>query len=84
MMVVVKQEHIEAGIRNSPNSCPIARAVRECLGIDGGVVVSEYAIHISNEKTTKRYDVPAVVRSFIKRFDVGEYVEPLEFELRSK
>lgn len=81
MLIKVKQAHIDFGVRNSPISCPIARAVRDAFGIDDGVVVGEHSINISNEKTTTRYNVPANVKIFIQRFDSEKAIEPFEFEL---
>jgi hypothetical protein len=77
MIVKVTQKHIAEGERNNYMACPVARALRETLGLDDGVGVSGEHIIIGN----RSYNPPQSVRDFVDAFDRDYGVDPFEFEL---
>lgn len=73
MRVKVTQRHINTGRRNSPWSCPIAKAVRGATGRTASVGPSEFSVG------KRTYRLPARSRRFIARFDWGSPVKPFTF-----
>ena len=90
MKVTVTQEHIDAGKRCSPGSCPIALALRN--GSDNGIfntgsywsVGSTVASKHHDDARTEVYALPPEAVAFISAFDHGAWcgpAKPFEFEL---
>ena len=79
MKISVTQKHIDAGVRGSCSSDPIALAMREA-GLDRPHVGPTY---ITWRKDFKDYSVetPADVLEFMEQFDNKGWVKPLDFEL---
>jgi len=78
MRISVKQKHIDKGVRESSEFCPIALACK-----DGGINVPIVNRMISGY-FVNRYicvDVPQKACYFIAAFDKGRKVEPFSFEL---
>lgn len=78
MIIAVTQEHINAGQRCMPKSCPVALAIA-ALGFED---VSVGGMYISL-KGRALLCVPSRVSNFIDAFDNHGEVEPFEFELRT-
>ena len=78
LQVKVTQKHIDDGIAESDTHCPIALAVGELLGI------SQDHIEVDSDQITiddiSGYDLPDLAREFVRAFDAGDPVEPIEFE----
>ena len=79
--VVVTAEDIAAGVPRAACACPIARAlVRmghsgpdvECQAISFRDAANGYRVH---------YTAPPVAIEFMERFDEGEPVDPIEFDM---
>lgn len=79
--LVITQDDIDNGVMSNPCECPIARAAqREFHGCSVSVAG---CIRVHNVKSaiTTCYDLTPEASVFIKRFDLGQLVEPFEFEL---
>jgi hypothetical protein len=72
LKVVVTQDHINRGIPCSFTECPIALATQ-------GRVTADYI-----EINSQRYELPAKALKFIRYFDGGQPVAPMEFELETQ
>ena len=77
LQIKVTQQHIEGGIAQSDEYCPIALVVKELLGGDNYVEVDGDQIIINDVAV---YDLPDNAREFIRAFDNDEAVQPFEFE----
>ena len=75
ILIKVPQECIDNGIKNDPNYCPIALAIRNVVGKDLSIDVSIDEIRIEDRT------YPISFADFITSFDKGLNVEPFEFEL---
>lgn len=75
MIVKVTKNHIHKGQKGKPCDCPIALALR--MAGHQNVEVFNSCIWING----KRYPTQLKVDRWIRRYDKGETVEPLEFEL---
>lgn len=75
MKINVTQRDIEKGLREDPNSCPVARAIKR-RGFED-VSVKTQVIWIG----CRKYNPPEIVEDFIERFDKGDTVQPFKFEL---
>ena len=76
MKITVTQQHIDAGVRGSATSDPVALALK-----DAGwekVYVNVFGIQLGKEK---RYPLPEGMWKFMYDFDNGNPVFPFEFEL---
>ena len=73
--IVVTQGHIACGIRSSTASCPVATAASQALGrkvlVDG----------VNMEIDGALYVLPGNVLEFIYKYDSGNDVEPITFEV---
>jgi hypothetical protein len=75
--IQVTQDDIDDGIRGSYCDCPIALAIkRQFPGKE--IIVSKYILGIGGVNT---WNVPKPVYNFIDRFDNGNPVEPIVFEI---
>jgi len=88
--VSVEQRHIESGIRDVCESCPIANAINDCLkpeyraavGKEKGNVISiEYHDSFGRKLCHYMIKMDSKVIDFINRFDLGLKVEPFVFRL---
>lgn len=77
MKIKVNRRHILEGTRRSWDSCPIALAVREQLGV-ADLKVGNGLIRCGKTKFT----MPDRVDRFVGKFDDGEKVKPFVFELK--
>jgi hypothetical protein len=75
--VYVTQDDIDNGEPHNPCGCPIARAITRVR--DTPTVFSSWA-YIGGTCHTE-YDLPPEATEFIRRFDIGEPVEPFDFEM---
>lgn len=78
LKVNVTAEHIQQGIRNHPNFCPVARAVSD-LFPDKQVSSTLLYVHVGMEEY---YALPKRATEWIRRFDARIPVEPIEFQMR--
>jgi hypothetical protein len=76
--VKVTQSCIDEGVRGQGDSCPVAQAVLEALGLEKTGVWIDYGYI---EIFELRLPTPPNVIQFIESFDRGDPVEPFEFEL---
>lgn len=76
ILVVVNENHILQGTKNSCSYCPIARALRETVGY-GLPQVGLTCVTLGHTV----YDLPEIAQEFIMNFDFDEHVEPFEFTL---
>jgi hypothetical protein len=82
MRITVTREDIEVGRRYDPVRCPVARALRR-----SGMVyftVMESAVRLRDEERHGGLLVlPVSVQDWIRKFDRGEPVEQVSFELEA-
>lgn len=81
--VKVTQDHINEGIRNACSECPVALSVTEVL--KGGLLayVTNCVIirgQCDDKLVSKFYKFDDNTQRFIKDFDRGKPVKPMEFE----
>ena len=80
MRITVTIEDIEAGRRYDPVRCPVARALRR-TGM-AYFTVMESAVRLRDEDHYGGLLVlPGLVQDWIRGFDRGEPVQPIDFEL---
>lgn len=80
MKIQVTQNHISKGKKYSYSNCPIALALKEILPKSYNISISaKYLLLKTPEK--KAIHLPYSAIFFIRNFDGGFFVEPLEFEL---
>ena len=77
MRVKVEQSHIDSGVAVSACRCPIANALRDATGEQDISVCSKWFVI---DGYTVR-DIPPEASAFVHGFDLGNPVEPFEFEL---
>ena len=80
MQVTVEQRHIDAGVKHSACSCPIALAIREqteCFSMYDVAVDDVFA-----SVQGRSYKFPQEATSFILNFDEGFDVNPLTFSMK--
>lgn len=77
MTVDVTAEHIKKGKPRSCSRCPVGWAIRGA--VPGGVLVNAIPGYIS--MAGGPFKMPESVVEFVHRFDAGEPVEPISFEL---
>lgn len=75
LKVRVEQEDITYAERCNCTECPVARAIRRRTG---AVVYVGYRTVKAGEDY---YACPKVAEEWIRRFDSGHWVDPIEFEL---
>ena len=83
MTITVSAEDIRCGIPNEPCRCPIALATRR-VNPSLQVVVSTKDVSLMSsfaDLSYKCYDLPAEAKEFVRKFDVGDDVQPFSFEL---
>lgn len=73
-LMKVTAEHISAGVRNAPQFCPIAIALKTQLN-PGFVSVGSIRYNVEDN----RYKLPRSAQRFVARFDKGKPVKPFNF-----
>lgn len=83
MKITVTKKHIDAGIRNDCERCPIALAILESVPDSASPTVdhSEISFLKDNRFTLVHSDTPRSAEEFIERFDNGLPVQPFTFEI---
>jgi hypothetical protein len=79
MIIKVLERHILEGSPCEQGHCPIALAMRDA-GITSPHVASLYVLYVSNG-VARSSSLPKEARDFVRNVDVGNAVEPFEFEL---
>jgi len=79
LMLNVQQKHIDNGIAESCNKCPIALAVEEKYPLFNDIEVESSMIAVNFQNAEYMYTLPLVAQQFIKSFDCGTEVEPFFF-----
>lgn len=86
--IVVTEADIEHGVRLSPLSCPISRAVKRAtrkeLAKETVALISAtycYILEAPQWDTEKHFTLPNEAIDFITRFDAKSNVEPFEFDI---
>ena len=77
MRIEVKQDHIDRGQRKMKCNCPVALAVIDSVR-DNLIVKVNYDNMIVGNRS---FYMSERTRTFIRRFDDGEAVEPFAFNL---
>lgn len=84
MKIRVEERHIAAGARCSSTRCPIALALAEQLNLAWTPCVTQStaaAFEVGTDTQHLASLLPPEATDFIRRFDRGERVGPVEFEL---
>ena len=81
MKIHVTQEHINWGDSNSPQSCPIALAIKEQLPRAKQIGVKHTYAHMILDNKTLYLQFSRRTTKFIRYFDAGHEVEPFTFVL---
>ena len=76
MTIKVTQEHIDSGLRAVACLCPVALAMKDTTG-DTWTVGCQKA----SAAGVSRITLPQPVRDFIVDFDVGNPVQPFDFDI---
>lgn len=89
-IVRVTADHIKHGEPKNPMGCPIALAINDQATvadidvIDTDVYVCDLLALVEGKVRTvetARAHLPDIAREFVKHFDRGQPVQPIEFEL---
>lgn len=80
MKISVNDSHIQEGHKRSICFCPIALALKECLGHRSEAVVglTEASVYQINRAKRNIY-LPKKASNFIEKFDKGFPVKPFSF-----
>jgi len=94
LMITVNHRHMAEGKRNTVASCPVALAIREALSERLARCGITFEIHVVVTPTTlvaywmwwpyHAIPTPPEVGTWIKRFDAGADVAPLNFVVDSQ
>jgi hypothetical protein len=79
MKVKIESQHIKEGVRDKPDSCALARALSDC-NFRSVQVFNSWFVFESKEKKFS-IELPREAVKFIKSFDDGFIVDPMEFEI---
>ena len=80
--VKVTKTDIKRGIRESPTSCPVARAIDRAAGRPCALVGhTEINIVCSDAFGRQRIEIPNSVKKWIHRFDLDKVCLPFNFML---
>jgi hypothetical protein len=77
MKIKVTRRHIFEGVQGSWDSCPIALALRDELGVTN-LEVGNGVIRCGK----KKFKMSNSADTFVGKFDEGEPVKPFTFELK--
>lgn len=81
LTVQITADHIAAGVATKCERCPAALALTEATGVQW-YVDRYYAFPVNHVHDRERWwRLPDELVCFIARFDTGEPVEPMAFEL---
>jgi len=85
LRIEVAQEDIQGGLPDSPDDCPIARAVRRAYPDFRFVYVGEDFIGLRRAPCelhqSEHIDLPEIACRFIRDFDERAEVKPISFEV---
>jgi hypothetical protein len=85
VVIKVTEKDIQLGAPDSPEQCPIARAVRCACPQFQFVYVGEDFLGVRQTpgdlQTCQQIDLPEIARRFIRDFDERKPVQPISFEL---
>lgn len=77
--VQVTQHHIDYGMQGSSGSCPVAMAIEDS-GLGFALVYAEFAL-VRRRGGVVTLVLPEPVQRFVKDYDGGARVAPIEFEV---
>ena len=80
MIVTVTQDHIDKGVRNDCTECALALALRPHFSFTIPGVFDSCVVVLSGGQL-KYSDLPENAEIWLRKFDLGQEVEPFEFEL---
>lgn len=80
MIIKVEQEDIDKGVKRDVEACAIARALRRKT--HKKVSVGTFLARVYQNRKVTRYHLPDEAVSFISRFDAGQPVQPITFEMK--
>lgn len=80
MIIEVTEQDIDAGLRNSCFSCPVARAFQRKLETQVTVGHTDAVVYRKGLFVATIL-LPEVVKLWIATFDAGKKVEPFSFEV---
>jgi hypothetical protein len=81
VVIRVSRDDIRKGKIESSEYCPIARAVKRMVIKGTKVSVCQDVIDLKNEALDSDENLSNPEESFVRRFDNGEKVSPMEFTL---
>jgi hypothetical protein len=85
VVIKVTEKDIQRGVPDSPEQCPIARAVRWVCPQFQFVYIGEDFLGVKQTPgdlhTYQQIDLPEIARRFIRDFDERKPVQPIRFEL---
>ena len=80
--IIMEQDDLEEGIPGDHSLCPVARAVRRMYGDELRVSVGSTHVSLSkNGYEFIEFDLPPEATEFIREFDEGSELYPIEFDL---
>lgn len=79
--ISVIQDDIDKGVRSSVIYCPVARAASRILNLTCKVGRLQIYMRPRTRKLPSEYWLPSEIQEWIKKFDLGEKVEPISFEI---
>ena len=86
--VRVEEYHIKCGFANSGTLCPVALALTPRLPAGQSAIVGRGFFSVWQGSISEQgalllgtYDLPDEVTRFVRKFDSGEKVEPIEFDV---
>ncbi len=80
MKIEVTAEHIKNGTQCSSDSCPIALAIVDTLGLGEYFVSGDFIAALRNGREYA-WTVSSEVKAFVGQFDYDRNVQPFSFEL---
>lgn len=83
MIIKVTQKHIDNGVKNNCEACPVALAMKDKGMRDIRVMPNMFECIEFTSKAGLIHlrDMPNKVMEFVAKFDTGKKVKPFEFRL---
>lgn len=82
MLVNITQQHIDKGKTGNSTECPTALAVQEKIGFKVRVHVGlTFIFFVFDDQYTYDAPQPQELLQWVRRYDLREKVEPLQFEI---
>lgn len=75
----VKQEHIDKGLPNNCNNCPVALAFKEAMPDYDIVVYGQFVKLYKGKEYLGNYELPIEAKVIVYRTDRGMYTKPVKF-----